>query len=155
MTWKKKEKERDWIRPKTDSASTIPFPLFPCLPSASQPRAYCAPSTLSCYVLDHDQISTRTCIPHSVNHIICHRGQTHFFVHSLAVLKNAPLSFFNCCIQSQFRFGSPVLILATYRCYLRLKRIIGTRIIHLFLDDGKHYNMSYKHSISDPAIPYL
>jgi hypothetical protein len=101
------------------------------------------PSTPSGYVLDPDRISTRTCIPQSVNHIKCHRRGTHFFVHSLAVLKNAPLSFFNCCIQSQFWFGSPRLNLTTYRCYLRLKRIIGTRIIHLFLDDGKHYSKSY------------
>jgi hypothetical protein len=70
----------------------------------------------------------------------CHRGSTHFFVHSLAVLRNAALSFFNCCIQSQFRPASPFSVLATYRCYLRLKRIVRARIIHLFLDDRKYYS---------------
>ena len=68
------------------------------------------------------------------------QGSTHFFVHSLAVLRNAPLSFFNCCIQSQFRPASPLSILATYRCYLRLKRVVRARIIYLFLDDGKYYS---------------
>jgi hypothetical protein len=102
--------------------------------SHSRPRAY-----FSCYVLDHDQNSTRTCIPQSVIHIKP-QGSTHFFVHSLAVLKNAPLSFFNCCIHSQFRPASPLSNLVTYRCYLRLKRVVRARIIHLFLDDGKYYS---------------
>jgi hypothetical protein len=42
------------------------------------------------------------------------------------------------CIQSPCRSGSPLSTLTTYRRYLRFKRVIGARIVHLLLDDGKH-----------------
>jgi hypothetical protein len=117
-------------------------------PSKTQPRPdpapTCAPSAISFYVSDRDKISTRTCIPQSVNHIKCHRGRgkAYFFVHSLAVIMNAPLSFFNCC-NTLCRSGSPLSTLTTYCRYLRFKRVIGARIIHLFLDDGKHCSNSH------------
>lgn len=71
--------------------------------------------------------------------------KAYFLVHSFAVLMNAALSFFNCCIayKSLRRSRSLLSTLDTYRCYVRFKRVIDARIVQLFLDDGKHCNNNH------------
>src|SRR5258708_11635614 len=54
-------------------------------------------------------------------------------------------------ISASARFTSPAL--TTYRCYLRLKRVISARVVHLFLDDGEHY--SNCHTQWQSSIPFL
>jgi len=65
--------------------------------------------------------------------------KTHFFVHSLAVAKNAALSVFNCCAVVQILIShSNRAPFSTYRRYLGLKGVICTWVIDLLLYNGEH-----------------